>query len=172
MILFCCVLAYIRPGLSFDCLLSRFSLLEGYWMYNRMWMSFFFHLLCPCYSVLLQKRSEMSRAHLRCTVKTQKLSHLIYLMNFNNVVIHLMATLLVDAQILFCIIKQKQHNPKWPVPVFWSSHYINKFLWALFLHLCISLNILTSVVIVSVQSECHLRYISAYFMNLQCVFCY
>lgn len=67
-ILFCCVLAYIRPVLSFDCLLSLFSLLEGYWMYNRMWISFSFIYCVHATACYFQKRSEMSQAHLRCTV--------------------------------------------------------------------------------------------------------
>ncbi len=110
-ILFCCVLAYIRPVLSFDCLLSLFSLLEGYWMYNRMWISFFFHLLCPCYSVLLSEKVRNVSGTSQVHCEHCKLGHLIYLMNFNTVAI-LTSIILVSVDIVavLCIIKTRANS--------------------------------------------------------------
>lgn len=111
-ILFCCFLAYIRPVLSFDCLLSLFSLLEGYTGCIIECEYLFSFIYCvhatACY---FQKRSEMSQAHLGCTVNNVRLGHLIYLIHFNTVAI-LMSVILVAVDIVavLCIIETRANS--------------------------------------------------------------
>ncbi len=111
-ILFCCVLAYIRPVLSFDCLLSLFSLLEGYTGCIIECEYLFSFIYClhatACY---FQKRSEISQAHRGCTVNNVTLGHLIYLINVNTVA-NLMSVILVavDVVAVLCIIKTRANS--------------------------------------------------------------
>ncbi len=105
-------LAYIRPVLSFDCLLSLFSLLEGYTgcIIDCEYLFSFIYCLhaTACY---FQKRSEISQAHLGCTVNNVTPGHLIYLINVNTVA-NLMSVILVavDVVAVLCIIKTRANS--------------------------------------------------------------
>ncbi len=111
-ILFCCFLAYIRPVLSFDYLLSLFSLLEGYTACIIECEYLFSFIYCvhatACY---FQKRSEISQAHRGCTVNNVTPGHLIYLINVNTVA-NLMSVILVavDVVAVLCIIKTRANS--------------------------------------------------------------
>lgn len=76
-----------------------------------MWISFFFHLLCPCYRVLLSEKVRNVSGTSQVHREDCKLGHLIYLMNCNTVAILTSIILVaVDIVAVLCIIKTRANS--------------------------------------------------------------